>query len=99
MVVLLEVPLPLPWVLAAFSPADLRWHHGRFEKLEIIVDGMIKIQKEEIERGKDIHNQAYIHDLMKELRGFQRIYGKMLDIKNNGPSVTDEMIERVWRRP
>ena len=70
----------------------------RFEKLEIIVEGMIKDQKKEIERGKDIHNQAYIHDLMRELQGFQRIHAKMQAIRENGPSVTDEMIEKVWRR-
>ena len=70
----------------------------RFEKLEIIVEGMIKDQKKEIERSKDIHNQAYIHDLTRELQGFQRIHGKILEIRNNGPSVSDEMIEKVWRR-
>lgn len=70
----------------------------RFEKLGIILDGMIKDQKKEIEAGKDKHNQAYIHDLMRELQAFQRIYSKMLDIKANGPSFTDEMIEKVWRR-
>ncbi len=70
----------------------------RFEKLEIIVDGLIKDQKKKIEGGKDIHSRAYIDDLRSELQGFQRIYAKMLDIKNNGPSVTDAMIEKVWRR-
>lgn len=70
----------------------------RFEKLEVIVDGLIKDQKKKIERGKDIHSRAYIDDLSSELQGFQRIYAKMLDIKNNGPTVTDEMIEKVWRR-
>lgn len=70
----------------------------RFEKLEIIVDGLIKDQKKKIESGKDIHSRAYVDDLRSELQGFQSVYAKMLDIKNNGPTVTDEMIERVWRR-
>ena len=70
----------------------------RFEKLEIIVDGIIKDQKKEIERDKHISNPAHVHDLMRELQGFQRIYAHMLAIKQNGPTVTDEMIEKVWRR-
>jgi hypothetical protein len=70
----------------------------RFEKLEIIVEGMIKDQKKEIENDKGVHSEVHVHDLMRELQGFQRIYAKMLDIKNNGPSFTDEMIEKVWSR-
>jgi hypothetical protein len=69
-----------------------------FEKLEIILDGMIKDQKKEIERDKNISNPAHVHDLMRELQAFQRVYAHMLAIKQNGPSVTEEMIERVWRR-
>ena len=70
----------------------------RLEKLEIILDGMIKDQKKEIEQDRRVSNPMHVHDLMRELQAFQRIYAKMLDIKANGPSFTDEMIERVWRR-
>ena len=71
-----------------------------FEKLEIILQGMINDLKHNIEREKvsGAHPAyPYVNGLEHELVGLQKARSVMLDIKNNGHSVSDAMIEKFWK--
>lgn len=69
----------------------------RFEKLELIVKAMMIQKEKEIDRAKNSRTLPYIEGLRHELIALHQVYAEILDIKNNGPSVSDEMIEKIWR--
>ena len=71
-----------------------------FEKLEIILEGMIKEKKKEVEaaRNSGIHPaEPYIQGLEHELIGLQKAFFIIPAIKNNAVGVSDEAIEKRWR--
>ena len=71
-----------------------------FEKLEIILEGMIKEAKKEVEAAKnsDIHpGEPYIQGLEHELIGLQKAFFIIPAIKNKAFGVSDEAIEKRWR--
>ena len=71
-----------------------------FEKLEIILEGMIKEKKKEVEaaRNSGIHPaEPYIQGLEHELVGLVKVCSVMHDIKNNGGLGSDEAVEKIWR--
>ena len=64
-----------------------------FEKLEIILEGMIKEQKKEVEASRNggIHPaEPYIQGLKHELIGLQKAFFIIPAIKNNAFGVSDE---------
>ncbi|HKZ61535.1 MAG TPA: hypothetical protein VJZ68_03840 [Nitrososphaera sp.] len=70
----------------------------RFEKLELILQAMMAEKRMEIERAKNAsHSAVYIQGLEDQLTGFQKVSATMLDIKNDGYSVSDAMIEKLWQ--
>ena len=71
-----------------------------FEKLEIILEGMIKEAKKEVDRARNsgIHPaEPYIQGLEHELIGLQKAYFIIPAIKNKAFGVSDEAIEKRWR--
>ena len=71
-----------------------------FEKLEIILEGMINEKKKEVHRARNagIHPaEPYIQGLEHELIGFVQERSVMHDIKNNGGLGSDEAMEKIWK--
>ena len=71
-----------------------------FEKLEIILEDMIKEKKKEVEaaRNSGIHPaEPYIQGLEHELIGLQKAFFIIPAIKNNAIGVSDEAIEKRWK--
>ena len=71
-----------------------------FEKLEIILQGMMADNKKEIERTMACGanpSYPYIQGLRDVLAGVEKVYATILDIKNGGYAVSDEVIETLWK--
>ena len=69
-----------------------------FEKLEIILQAMMAEKRKEVERAKKAsHSVVYIQGLEDVLAGFQKVYATILDIKNGGYSVSDEVVEKLCK--
>jgi len=68
-----------------------------FEKLEVIVRGLIAGYKKKIERARSvIHSVVYVNDLESELKGFETILTRMREIKKGGFAVSDDVITKMY---
>lgn len=67
------------------------------DKLELIVKDKIK-EKTEFERGKGKHNPTYLQGLQDEIDALSWVWTEIDAIKRNGPSVTDEVMEKIKER-
>ena len=71
-----------------------------FEKLDIILEGMINEKKKEIEaaRNSAMHpGEPYIQGLEHELIGLQKASFIIRAIKNNAFGTSDEVIEKRYK--
>jgi len=71
-----------------------------FEKLEIILEGMIKEKKKEVDRARsgDIDPaEPFSQGLEHELIGLQNASFIMRAIKNNSFATSDELIEKRYK--
>ena len=71
-----------------------------FEKLEIILEGMINEKKKEVDRARSggIHPaEPFIQGLEHELIGLQKGSFMMRVIKNNAFATSDEVIEKRYK--
>jgi hypothetical protein len=66
------------------------------EKLEIIIKHEIRKVKAERERGIDKHSPLYIQDLSTRIDTLSWVWTKANAIMGDAPSVTDEMIQRLY---
>ena len=63
-----------------------------FEKLEVIVRGLIAECKKKIEKARSgTQRPMYVHNLESEQKGFQILSAKMRDIKIGGFGVSDDV--------
>jgi len=69
------------------------------DKLEFILKGMIQKNKNEIERAKNsgMHPAyPYLNGLEHEVVGLQKALARLHEIKRNAPSMSDEMVLKMY---
>jgi hypothetical protein len=73
-----------------------------FEKIELIVGGMLKVQERKLEmcrygEGKpDGHNPTYIIDVQSGVDMLRRVLCEMEAIKRDDASVRDEVVRKMY---
>ena len=71
-----------------------------FEKMEIILEGMIKEMEKDVDRARNsgIHpSQPYIQGMEHELIGLKRASFIIRAIKEDDFTASDEYIEKNWK--
>lgn len=75
---------------------------GNFEKIDLIVNGMLKEAKAKLKRARRNEgdpcgdNPTFIQTLQDEVDTLSQIWCEIDTIKRNDPSVSDEMVQKMY---